>query len=121
MKIVIPVHISRLPAQFGCCESFHTPASQNLPLFAGSALNCHFCRSATVSSSRPPAKAAKPSASVATEPSGGRAATATPAASVCGSETTQPHANEMNQKPKAPELVERMSVSRPSWRVCSAR
>ena len=43
------------------------------------------------------------------------------AASVCGSETIQPHAKEMSQKLKAPEGEDRRSVSRPSYLVCSAR
>ena len=54
-------------------------------------------------------------------PKRGRMAGGTPAASTCGSETTTPHTQLMNQKPAAPVLVSRTSVSRPSCFVCRAR
>ena len=116
----MPDQSSRLPAQLGCWLIFHSPTLQHLPAFAASFLNAHFCRSATVSTAKPAANISAPNLASSGTPAG-RAATGTPAASVCGSETSQPHRKLATQKVAAPETVESMSPRRASCFVCSTR
>jgi hypothetical protein len=105
-------------AQLGCCEICQTPTSQKRPRWALSALKRHFCISAADSSARPTAKSVSPA--TCTGPTL-LPTTGTAAASVCGSETSQPHRKETAQKPNAPRVVERVWSSRASCLVSSAR
>merc|ERR1719276_650013 len=115
----MPDHSRRLPSQLGCWHSRHTPTSQKAPRVAALCLKAHFCASASDSTTSPIANSPSPSTEQPVRIAGTEAA-GTDAASVCGSETNQPHAKEISQKLKAPLGEDRRSVSRPSYLVCSA-